>query len=387
MKWIFPVIAASLVGFGFSDPEPKSTAREVIIVISGGARGHLSPCGCTKPMSGGFKRLASVVRDMKTRGNVFWIDSGDIIDTPGRQSQLKAETYSELMGELGVDVVAYTSQDQRQGIGLLVAGSSLSKRKWTTASPDPSTPTVAMSTVGGLTVSATNEQLLKFESEQEANILLLDGAKGSIPAVQKEHDLVVFSSEGIPTVEGNKVSPGSNLRGIVVATFRDGKYVSAKVLTLESAIKEDAKAEKVYRNYLARVTQERLIDSVAKESTEDYAGSVNCKSCHGKIYQQFSKTKHAHAYDSLAKEGHQADADCVGCHVVGHNSTKGFYYQRTKLLAQVGCESCHGAGREHTRSPKTVHLGKVTEKQCLTCHTPSNSPTFKFQTYWKKIKH
>lgn len=387
MKLIIPAAALALIGFGISGSTPRQPAEDVTVIISGGARGHLSPCGCTKPMSGGFKRLASVVREMKAKGKVVWIDSGDIIDTPGRQSQLKAETYGELMGSLGVDAVAYTRQDQRQGVGLLMSAASLSKKKWLTAEPDPASPTIAESTHQGITVAATNEQLLQFEAERESNILLLDGSQSALNSLKKPHDLVVFSSEGIPTISGSNVSAGSNLRGVIVASFRDGRMTSAKVVSLESTIKEDKQAEKIFHNYLKRVTQERLINSVVKESNDDYAGSVNCKSCHTKVSKQYEKTKHAHAYNSLIKEGHQADPDCVSCHVTGMNSTKGFVYEKTKSLAQVGCESCHGAGREHARNPRAVHLPKVTEKQCLTCHTPSNSSGFVFQTYWKKIKH
>ena len=32
-------------------------------------------------------------------------------------------------------------------------------------------------------------------------------------------------------------------------------------------------------------------------------------------------------------------------------------------------------------------LPKVEEKTCVTCHTPSNSPSFVFKSFWKKIKH
>jgi hypothetical protein len=387
MKWILPTIALGLFGFGFKGTEQPQSVEEVTVIISGGAKGHLSPCGCTKPMSGGFKRLATVVRDLKAKGNVIWIDTGDIIGIPGRQSQMKAETYGELLGSLGVDAVAYTNRDSQQGVGLLFAASPLSKKKWLVPLSDPTMPTISEATIGGLSVSATNQQVLQVGSEPRTKILLFDGPRTATERLTEPHEMIVYDSEGLPTVNGSKVSPGSNLRGVVVARFRDQKLVSAKVVALEAFVKEDAQAEKIYQNYLSRVTQERLIDSVSKNSTEDFAGSVNCKSCHGKVFKQFSKTKHAHAYESLTKEGHQADPDCLGCHVVGLDSTKGFFYDKTKNLAQVGCESCHGAGREHARNPLAVHLPKVTEKQCLSCHTPSNSPTFVFKTYWKKIKH
>ena len=387
MKWIAPTLALSLMGFGFVDSERTKPADDVTVIISGGARGHLSPCGCTKPMSGGLKRLATLVRELKSKGKVIWIDAGDIIDQPGRQSQMKAETYGELLGRLGVDAIAYTVQDQRQGAGLLAAAAPLSKKLWLVPDASLSPLTADESKIQGLSVSAASEQSIKFVAEHPTDILLFDGPKRALATVAKPHQIDVFASEGIPTIDGRQISPGSNVRGVIVATFREGKLVSAKVVSLDSTIKEDAGAEKIYRNYLLRVTQERLIDSVPRDVQDDYAGSKNCKSCHGKIYDQFAKTKHAGAYQSLVKEGHQADPDCVSCHVVGLNSTKGFIYEKTASLAQVGCESCHGPGREHARNPRQSRLPKVGEEKCLTCHTPSNSPNFVFKTFWPKIKH
>lgn len=387
MKLIVPTLALSLLGFGYVSSGSQSLSKDLTVIISGGARGHLSPCGCTKPMSGGLKRLATIVKDLKSKGTVVWIDAGDIIDSPGRQSQLKAETYGELLGELGVNAVAYTSRDQRQGVGLLVAAASLSKTKWISPSADPNTPTISVAKIRGLTISGTNDQRLSIEAEDVTDVLLFDGGKGALSKLKRPHQLEVFSSEGIPTVDGAKVSPGSNLRGVVVAIFRENHFVSARAELLESSVKEDPKAEKVYQNYLSRVNEERLIDRVAKDSNEDFAGSKNCANCHAKISHQFAKTKHATAYQSLVKEGHQADPDCVSCHVVGLNSMKGFYYEKTPSLAQVGCESCHSAGRAHARNPKEIHLPKVTEQNCLSCHTPSNSSSFVFKTYWDKIKH
>ncbi len=387
MKWIIPTLALSVFGFGFASSELNQHSGEVTVIISGGARGHLSPCGCTKPMSGGFKRLATIVRGMKSKGKVVWVDTGDIIDTPSRQSQLKVETYGELLGRLGVDAVAYTSQDLRQGAGLIAAAGPLSKKLWLVPDSAQTGITSDESNILGITVSASNEQAISFGGERATDILLFDGPKKALEAVSKPHQIEVFASEGIPTIVGKRLSPGSNLRGVIVATFRDRRLYSAKVVALEASIKEDAVAEKIYRNYLLRVTQERLIDTVSKDTNDDFVGSKNCKSCHGKVYDQFAKTKHADAYLSLVKQGHHADPDCVSCHVVGLNSTKGFFYEKTPGLAQVGCESCHGAGRNHARSPKQFRLPKVGEEKCLTCHTPSNSPNFIFKSFWKKIKH
>lgn len=383
MKPLLPILGLFALGAGLLAEGPQ---QEVTVIISGGARGHLSPCGCTKPMSGGMLRLATIVRREKAKGNVVWVDTGDIIETPGRQSQMKAETYSELMGDLGVDAVAYTSLDRQQGVGLLMASTSLSKTQW--LSPEElSDKTISEKKVSGLTVSAFNQTSATIGTERESDIMLLDGPKGLLSQSKMQHQLAVFASDGIPTVDGNQVSPGSNFRGIVIAKFRDAKFVSARVEILESHVKEDPGAAKVYRNYLQRVTQERLIDQVPKDSDEDFAGSKNCKSCHTATYNKYLKTGHSHAYQTLQKVEHQADPDCVSCHVVGLNSKKGFWFQKTPSLGQVGCESCHGGGRAHARSPKLVKLPKVQPEKCLPCHTPSNSPGFNFKSFWAKIKH
>lgn len=383
MRILAPIFTFALVGAGmWGNQEPKVT-----VIISGGARGHLSPCGCTKPMSGGLKRLATLIREYKAKGDTIWIDSGDITIEPGRQSQLKAETYSDIMGNLGVDVAAFTTNDQKQGVGLVAAGSALSKTKWLTAIPGPTNFTEQSQSVRGISVSLTNSLAQSAGLEQSTDILLFDGSRSQISDTKIDHQLIVTSTDGIPTVDGKIVSPGSNLRGVVVATFQGSTLLEARVELLPASVKEDKKADAIYRNYLSRVAEEGLINKVIKETNDPFVGSVNCKSCHGKVYSDYAKTKHAHAYQSLITDGHQADPDCVSCHVVGLNSTKGFEFGKTPRLAQVGCESCHGAGQDHARQPKKFRLPKVQESKCITCHTPSNSPTFQFKEYWKKIKH
>ncbi len=209
MKLIVPLIGLGCLSAGLWGEQ----ASDVTVIISGGARGHLSPCGCTKPMSGGLMRLATLIRQYKKSGNVVWIDAGDITAEPGRQSQLKAETYSETLGDLQVDAVAYTSSDQRQGMGLLTAGTSLSRAKWISDTPDPINMTVRESTTQGLSISTANTQGQSVGLERPSDILLFDGRESEYTSGRIEHKLIVTNTDGIPTVAGNRVSPGSNLRG------------------------------------------------------------------------------------------------------------------------------------------------------------------------------
>jgi len=54
-------------------------------------------------MSGGLKRLATMVRQYQSRGKTLWIDAGDVTETPVRQSQIKFETYAEFLKQFGAD--------------------------------------------------------------------------------------------------------------------------------------------------------------------------------------------------------------------------------------------------------------------------------------------
>jgi hypothetical protein len=351
----------------------KSKRSETLVIISGGAMGHLSPCGCTKPMSGGIKRLGTIVRQYKTQGNAIWIDSGRIVEDGSRQSQLKFETYLETLGELKADVFYLSKRDRVLGEDGLVSGRQLGTTKW----------------VGSSNLAPKVEPNLKFGAlrvsaiDPNAEILLQENK--SISQASKK-GITVFPSEGAASVDGRMVSPGSHLRGYVLATFSEGKLRSVRAISLASSISEDKQVEKLYKNYLSRVKSERLVHKMDRFETDEYVGSEKCISCHQKESQIHSKSRHAHAFTTLEKDGHDADPDCISCHVVGVNSVFGFRYGEARL-AEVGCESCHGAGGEHIKNPKSVKFLKKAADTCVSCHTSTTSPGFHFLTFWSKIKH
>jgi hypothetical protein len=120
----------------------------------------------------------------------------------------------------------------------------------------------------------------------------------------------------------------------------------------------------------------------------DFITSVNCAPCHQAVFDIWSKSKHAHAIETLVKEKKEFDTTCVTCHVTGSGKTGGFVdLYRTAQLANVQCEACHGTGREHRLNPTAAKESKADVETCLACHTKSNSPEFEFASYWEKIKH
>ncbi len=153
-----------------------------------------------------------------------------------------------------------------------------------------------------------------------------------------------------------------------------------------------------------------------------YVGTDKCKQCHEAAYDVWSKSAHAHAYDSLVTKAvrptlRQFDGECVRCHVTGFSYESGFTsLDQTPKLINVGCESCHGPGSDHVKNPNNAKIYEVInpwknnakvkefvkngqgaaaqEKKmlvindmCATCHDIDNSVNFKVEPYWKKVEH
>lgn len=147
--------------------------------------------------------------------------------------------------------------------------------------------------------------------------------------------------------------------------------------------------------------------------TPKYVGSGRCQSCHGAAYDVWKKSKHAHAYQTLAEVKHpslrQFDGECVVCHVTGFGYKGGFVDEpSTPKLKNVGCESCHGPGSAHSNDPnnpkwypllnpwkapanETGAQRQIRElridKECQKCHDGDNDVHWSFSEKWSQIIH
>lgn len=368
MKWILPLAGLALFGFGVAGHQEKP----VYVIVTGGARGNLAPCGCTKPMTGGLKRMANMVRELKTRYNAAWIDAGDITNTPGRQSELKLEAYAQVMGELGVDAFAITPSERSLGEGMILSMKSLAKGI-------PLDPAERDSVdIRGLTVGIEIPGL----PHARADIVLSTNPSPHEPGV-----VTVFPSGGAAVARESQVSPGEALRGLVLLRFQGGRLVESRAISLEPRVADDPQASKAFNSYLSRVRSERLAEKVFRTDQGRFAGSDSCTKCHPVAAKVHLKSAHAHAMATLKAVKHDTDPDCISCHSVGFDAKGGYSPIQPKKFAEVGCESCHGASADHAAKPKQFKLQKVGEKKCLTCHTTRTSPAFIFSKNWAKIKH
>lgn len=397
-------------------PEPTWT-----LVIAGDADGYLSPCGCTAPMTGGVRRRVTAIRGQSHHNHVVTIDTGGLGGTPGRQGHLKAETAAQIATSVDAAAIHLTERDAAMGASTLASIGRLAEgRLISTSLPENAVENVkpyvergpfliggasaipsSLSNSLGIAVrtptQAATTLVTAARARKRTAVLMLSGDRNlaaSIARAVPGIGIIVFRSTGDPPSRPDRegstllVTPGEKGKYLLRVTF-DGKSFGAYApIRLGPSYKDDKDASRIYSTYLRRVDRANLLDALPRSPSDLFAGSEACGKCHEKALAVWHKSKHAHAFETLEKDGHGRDPDCVSCHVTGLEFEGGFTSRRaTPDLSAVGCESCHGAGAKHAFDPKQFRLPKVGEKACASCHRPEQSPNFNFLNYWRKIAH
>lgn len=398
-----------------------SRATKWVFVLSGDTDGYLAPCGCTKPMSGGVRRRASAVRALTAGSSFVHLDNGSLSAGKGRQDHLKAEALAEMLEAMEVTAIQLTPADARLGPGLAISVLQIAEGRVITGSVEPSSrieipahvakgpfligaattqPDGLASSLGERpvdTVEAVRRLVEAAAARKLIPVLMLHGNRDQAREVAKAFPqlrLIQYRSASLPSegleFEGAAAlaSSGDKAKHVVRLTWDGAKFCDYAAIDLGPEFKDDPAAAKIYREYLARVESEQLLDKVPRREGGGYIGNEPCGSCHSEALEVWKRSKHASALKTLEDDGHGRDPDCVGCHVVALDRTGGFRSrQQTPALADVGCESCHGPGLEHSQDPYRVRLGPAGAKSCAPCHVPEHSPGFEFQSYWKRIEH
>ncbi len=376
---------------------------QIVLFVTGDTFGELSPCGCTKPMSGGMRRRFTAIDLQKGSGRYLVLDNGAWVAGRGRQDELKAETLAEAYGRLPEGAVSLTRSEADLGPGVVGSLQRLTRGIFVSADPgvygiptsrelapfrvvtfDPDHPASVASLHDALTNSAAGVILTSAGLERAIELAR------SIP----EAKLVVYRSQSLALTEPKRVghawlvSPGDHGKELVRLTWRDGEFRTYQVTKLGPEFGDQAAAQRSFATYVSRVKAEKLLEKVPRTSRQAFIGSAACRSCHSATYHHWLTTGHARALKSLEEQKQDRDPDCTRCHVVGLESIKGFKDRtRTPDLANVGCESCHGSGAAHAMKPVQNRLAKVTAQACQTCHEAAHSPGFDFSAFWAKIRH
>lgn len=372
-------------------------------------------------MSGGIRRRATVLEMLRKAPNSILLENGGLVKGIGRQDQLKAEALVQVLNRVGVDALHITPTEAALGLGGITSLQNMAPKlkmlnghiasgnrlgidmgfyaKGAYITSVSKAPEALRRSFGVAVRSAAQTIAAGLEEAKDLEaipVLLYDGdldAARRLPGVHG-YKVVVYRSTGSPPQEPivvggtTFITPGEKGKFVTTIEVSTGSTGGYRVYDLWPSVADSAFASTVFQDYLKRVTREDLLSGVPRRKTSVFAGNAKCMSCHSKAAKVWKGSAHSQALATLEKEGQGRDPDCVGCHVVGLSSTKGFVSRtKTPQLANVGCESCHGPGALHAARPKTIRMPKVGQKSCMSCHDRDNSPNFDYGTYWKKIAH
>lgn len=180
-----------------------------------------------------------------------------------------------------------------------------------------------------------------------------------------------------------KMASGENDTFILGPEVGEKPEVLALVKSFEDAFNETLRKEEKKKAAAQSATPE---GTEAEAAVDHYMGAEVCGRCHQAELAQYKTTAHARAWETLVDAKKEANPECVSCHVVGYKQPGGFKTgEDAGRLGDVQCENCHGMGTQHEAYPTQAR--RITEATCMTCHTASTSPTFKFSVYQPHILH
>jgi hypothetical protein len=137
-------------------------------------------------------------------------------------------------------------------------------------------------------------------------------------------------------------------------------------------------------------------DGTEPKWLNDYVGAARCQACHQEIYNAWSRSPHALAYDGVfgkfpgrLQNRVKSEPHCLSCHITA-------ILENGELLTGVQCEACHGPGSGHIalngdggnqrsedppdrgRMARDAALSLPTAESCNSshCHVKENNPCY-----------
>jgi hypothetical protein len=172
-------------------------------------------------------------------------------------------------------------------------------------------------------------------------------------------------------------------------------YYRAKLVEVRENLGTDPNVKLRLDEYYKRVNEHNRVAFKDKrpppvpEGSSGFSGLKECASCHQEEHAFWSTTRHAGAYETLAKQNKQFNLDCVGCHVTGYDEPGGSTVTFVDELKDVQCETCHGPGSRHAANPsdKSLIVGTPSPTLCAPkCHHPPHvKPDWNVGEAWMKI--
>ena len=444
------MLVCMLVG-GCSKPPDSRAPLDVSFDWTCDAHGRLEPCGCFTGQNGGLTRVSTLLHTPPAAGAPLLADVGNAIAGTADYQVIQYRYMQKAFASMGY---------QALNVGEREAGLSVAELgKLRDASPVPMVSANLLDRASGqrvfppyriVQVSNYRVAFLGVLGDvPEENLgagLVVEPMKPAIarvlPEIMKHADVIVllaFADEAamrsladefyeLDLILGGKVKePSQKLtrqnRSVVLWTTNETKAFGTlrtriagrgrlavqdfNILFVDEKIPQDQKLTRLAQGYRDEVRRTPLaVDDPAHAGPDDvpgvrpsvgYVGSESCAECHAQSYRVWQNTGHAHAFESLAVRGSDADPNCIGCHTVGFGTPSG--YRREWLgrrLAGVGCENCHGPGSEHVAERRRLaaspgvalfHYRPVGAADCAACHYGEFSRPFDYAVFWPAVQH
>lgn len=426
------------IRFAFAGAWPQG-----VILFSGNVQGYLDQCGCARNPLGGLDRRSSFIGGIKRKwpgAALLLLDSGNFADTPGPAGEIKTRGLVQVMNRLGYQAVGLGEREllyNPEFIKGLIDEAQFpfvstnlvrSKERVPWVNPVVVLPAGNLKVaVFGVTRHNPNLRVPLQDGEAVVTLDPVQALNSYLSRFKVGRDLVVVLATmppedarllarrvpGIDLILGSH--PGRTMEPVVEGTTRilyagdEGKYLAqidlyrttpgmrisleTRIAALSEVIVPDVAVTGQVVEILARAQEaERNHRTNAEQNGTDpqrtFVGSQACAPCHSSIVEEWRKTPHARAYQTLLEERRGTfQNSCIPCHVTGFNQQGGFIDQRTTpRLVGVGCESCHGPAAGHLAQPQNPY-GKVTLGTCTSCHNSETDKDFNYYQDRQLVRH
>jgi hypothetical protein len=373
--------------------------------------------------------VASAVKAERAGGgDVLLVDVGNFMPY---QQAIRADYAARLMGGMRYDAVNVGERELAEGIARvdsLARAHALPLVSASVLRADTRAPVFkpyVVRAVGGVkvgVVGVTSPDMFALVPESQSRALAFAGLDESLkrwlPEARKRADLIVLLGQvseeealrlkgaypGIDVVvrgvrdieqgakqDGMRVARatryGTGLGVLSVKVAKGGVTgVEDRKVTFAKGAMADIEFQRVYEDYMTRMAEEANRAAAQRAQVPPLPDPETCASCHEDQVAQWRATPHAHAWETIVKDGRTKDPECVTCHTTRYGERGGFVsVEATPGLAGVGCLSCHRISEGHPND--TTEAPEITPQVCVSCHDPKNSPAFKYEAYLTKVRH
>ncbi len=413
------------------DPkQAEATDCQMLVVYTGGTRGNFEPCGCGGKYNGGLSRRATLIADLRTKGQpILLVDTGDLV---GGRKKAELPFMFQAHKLIGYDAMLLGERDLRSGLkplfsgvekyGVPVLASNVmapDEPQWPKYVKDHllvSKGSLQIGIVGLLgekefkSIPLRIRKKLKFIPAQQA-------LEAAVAKLSGKADVVVLLSHMGPddqsgslkyggvdlriassvhyslSVRRNRTQPASqrakltdditgsppllvsweNDQKLPVASVSLSKGRQAEVLEVEhisvsKQIKEQEKFLEIYQafKFVSRRELRDLRPNIAKVR---HATPEYCGTCHATQYKWWLETGHGHSFETLRKNNRDDDVNCWYCHTSGFQEVGGFVdFETTPQFGSVGCQWCHKLDPDkHEADPKVSARVKRRTRSTASC--------------------